>query len=146
MYPSMTIDKFYRNKLPFLCETGDQVGWPVAILISKFIMHTLPWTLIPWGATPQNKHIDTKKMKNFQPCASKAGALLSWPFDNICEHAGRCQKALTVGFYRGKKTLIRMCCSFCVLLSVPCLGLPKNNGAGQHASERVWEDLQKRNE
>ncbi len=36
--------------------------------------------------------------QNFQPCASKAGALQSWHLDNICEQTGRCQKALTAGF------------------------------------------------
>ena len=52
---------------------------------------------------PHKINTSTQKMKNFQPGASQAGALLSWTFDNICEHAGRCQKALTVGFYRGGK-------------------------------------------
>lgn len=42
-------------------------------------------------------HADTKK-RNFQPCTSKAGALQSWHLDSICEHTGRCQKALMAGF------------------------------------------------
>ena len=88
-----------------VCGGGHISGGQVGSLWSSLCCHE------PTVILRRHTHTHTHSLQThtsihtkFQSCKSKAGAVLSWHFYSICEHAGRCQKALMVGFWRGKCT------------------------------------------